>query len=108
MELGVSKFFWELSYNHHSPYVTQTWTTHIWEYLSHCGVKLVDNAQWNYVPPQCNDFHVMDVILQSELSEFHKSVFNQIRIYLHVITAGDLFDNETKRLRHDLYTCRDL
>ena len=107
LELGVSKPFWSLNFSTHSEYITPTWTTYIWDYLFQCGVKLVDDEHWIYRAPRYNDFHVMDQVMRSGLSTHQISVFNQIRMYLHVMTASDVYDDNKKRFKK-IYTIVNL
>ena len=58
LEIGTSQSFWTMSYSKNCEFITETWTTHIWEYLHHCGVKLIDQEQWIYKAPRRNDFHI--------------------------------------------------
>ena len=106
MELGVSQPFWTLQYSTHSAYVTATWTTNIWDYLYQCGVKMIDEDHWVYPPTRYNDFHIMDVVLHSGLSQHQISVFNQIRMYMHVLTASDIYDDNTKSIKEHVYKCQ--
>ena len=106
LEIGTSKPFWSLNYSKYCNYATDTWTSNIWQYLDSCGVKLIDNDSWNYSLPYKNDFYLMDAIIDSDLSVHQKQVFNQLRLYMKVITASDLYDIEYKRLKNNVIGCK--
>ena len=105
MELGTSQPFWTLKYALDHEYITETWVTNIWDYLCQCGIKMVDNEHWVYQLPRINDFHIMDVVFRSGLSKHHISIFNQIRMYMHAITASDVYDVENMRFKANVYNC---
>lgn len=48
----------------------------------------------------------MDVILDSSLSVHQKQVFNQIRLYMKLITASDLFDTTNNCLKSNVLGCK--
>lgn len=105
LELGVSSTFWTINYNKYQHYITETWTTDIWRYLDSCGMKMKDDDFWSYQPPQERDFFLMDEVLRTNLSTFQKQVFNQIRLFMKVITAGDLFIAGTTTLKKNVIGC---
>ena len=105
MELGTSTSFWRLNYNSHEHYITETWITDIWRYLRSCGAHLVDNEFWIYTPPRENDFHLMDIVLKANLSIFQKQVFNQIRLFMKIITASDLINAKTNKVKRNIIGC---
>ena len=105
-ELGTSKPFWQLHYGKYQHYITETWTTHIWQYLHSCGTALIDMDFWTYALPKEYDFFLMDVVFDSNLSIFHKQVFNQIRMYMKVLTASDLIIDGTNKLKENIIGCK--
>ena len=38
MEMGVTTPFWKMSFDKHHHLTTDTWVTHIWDYLHQCNV----------------------------------------------------------------------
>ena len=105
-ELGTSKHFWNLNYVVYQHYITETWTTDIWRYLHSCKSSLVDNDFWVYIPPRENDFYLMDAVYEAKLSIFHKQVFNQIRMFMKILTASDIIDFNTKKLKGNIIGCK--
>lgn len=95
LELGTSQPFWNRNFSKCSTYITSTWTTHIWDYLYTCGIRLMDNEHWVYDKPRDNDFHLMDVILESGLSEFQ----------IKVITVGDIYDEKRNAFKPNVIDC---
>ena len=72
LEVGTSIPFWNCKYKKYSPYVTETWITHIWQYINSCGVKSVDDAFWTCTLPRRHDFFLMDEVISSNLSTEQK------------------------------------
>ena len=105
-ELGTSKQFWNLTYGTYQHYITASWTTDIWRYLHSCRSKLVDADFWYYQPPRENDFYIMDVVFDANLSIFHKQVFNQIRLYMKILTASDIIDHSTNKMKKNIIGCK--
>lgn len=70
MELGTSTPFWDIPFKKYGYLVSATWTSHIWDYLSQCNVRLHDENQWTYTPPRTNDSHLMDIVLDTLLDKY--------------------------------------
>ena len=105
LELGISKTFWSTNYNKYHHFITETWTTDIWRYTHSCGVKIIDNAFWNYKLPRRHDFFLMDAVINTGLSLETKQIFNQIRMYMKIISAADLFFPNTNTFKPDILDC---
>ena len=106
MEIGTSTPFYLLQHENYRMYATDTWTTQLWEYLCACKTRFVETKPWNYVQPRENDFFLMDIISQTDMSERNKVIFNQIRLYLKLITASDIIDPETNRVYQHVLECK--
>ena len=59
-----------------------------------------------YELPRENDFFLMGLIYESQLSIFHKQVFNQIRMYMKVLTASDIICDGTNKLKPNIIGCK--
>ena len=90
LETGLSKPYY--SYNYYKAHflATPTWHTNIWQYSSESHVRLRESDPWIYKPPRQNDFHLMDVVLRSNLTQEQKEIFNRVRLNLKLLTASDI------------------
>ena len=105
LELGISTPFWQSWYKKYSPLLNETWTTDIWRYLDSCGMRLMDTTFWNYKLPRRHDFSLMDAVMDSNLSILQKQIFNQVRLYMKVISADDLIDHKTRSIKNNVLDC---
>ena len=105
MELGTSTPFWDMPFKKYGYLVSATWTSHIWDYLSQCNVRLHDENQWTYTPPRTNDSHLMDIVLDTLLDKHQKSIFNQVRMFMKVITISDVYDADRKKIKEGIFDC---
>ena len=90
MELGISAPFYKTEHAASALYLTQTWVTHLWEYLNACDVKLKICNEANKCGSRKNDFYLMDHIRNYPISDRQKYIFNQVRLWLKVETASDI------------------
>ena len=93
IELGIEKSFLTKNFHQYSAYITPTWTTHLWNYLTDCHATLdrTEERQW-YEAPRVNDFFIMDLVFQADISQRSKEIFNQIRTHLKLLTASDMVE----------------
>ena len=104
-ELGTSTPFWKLKYNRYKHFITDTWITNIWSYLDSCGMSIVEFDYWKYVLPRRHDFFLMDAVFESNLSVQQIQMFNQMRLYMKIISVSDLMDEETGVLKSNIMGC---
>ena len=103
METGLSKPYY--MYNYYSAYflTTPTWKTYIWQYCSESHVKLKEAEPWLYKGPRKNDFHLMDVILRSSITQEQKEIFNRVRLHLRLLTARDIvYAHKSTKIHDDI------
>ena len=105
-ELGTSTPLWNLRYSQYKYFITETWITHIWYYLDSCAAKLVEFDFWNYKLPRHNDFFIMDAVYSLNLSIEQKQMFNQMRMYMKIISASDLIDSKTGIMKKNVLGCK--
>ena len=108
LELGISALFGGSNYLKYAPYITDTWITHIWQYIHSCGVKMTDDDFWTYKLPRRHDFFLMDEVISSILSVEQKQIFNQIRLYMKLISASDLFYPNTNVMKAEILECEPM
>ena len=92
LELGLPGQIFQHNHNEFSPYATATWCTHLWEYLWTCKSELSDIYPWIYNSPREHDFYIMEKIYSSTLSLDYKKTFNEIRLFMQVLTASDIVE----------------
>ena len=104
LECGLSTPFLKNDYYKTQMLATETWLTNLWQYCTECEISIQDTKNWNYQVPRKNDFHIMDVIMSSDLNDEQKAMFNQVRLKLKLLTASDvvLADSGT-RIHPDIY-----
>ena len=106
LEAGLSTVIFDHSYYDIVHYLTPTWVTHLWQYISDCDcdLQLVDLKQREGV--RKNDFFLMDIIHKAQLSIRQKQIFNQIRMFLQVETAADIVKaNSGTQICKNIYEC---
>ena len=93
LELGISMSFLTQSYYRFKDFVTHTWITHLWQYMTDCKALLEPtNTEHLYNPPRINDFFLMEEVYKADISTEAKEIFNQIRTYLQLVTAADIVE----------------
>ena len=93
LELGISMNFLTQSYYHFQDYITPTWITHLWQYMTDCKAMLEPTSNEDlYNPPRVNDFFLMEEVYNANISTEAKEIFNQIRTYLQLVTAADIVE----------------
>jgi len=91
LDFGAEQFFFQENYDVVSKFATCTWITHLWKFISDCGMELeLPLLQSKYSTSQKHDFYLMDIIKNSDLSDMHKIIFNQVRLSLNIETASDI------------------
>ena len=105
LEMGTSTPFYLLDHKQHQFLVTETWTTQIWDYMCACKYRFVEVDPWKYVKPRENDFFLMDVITKSSLPQRYKMMFNQIRMYMKLLTVSDIIDPDTNAIYPHVLRC---
>ena len=90
LELGMGRSFMSLSAKKWHHLATNTWLTHLWQYVEDCGMKLKFTKQANRELPRKNDFYLMDIINQKEISIQDQKIFNEIRIHMKLLSASDI------------------
>ena len=90
LEGGVSTPFYKYNYKQLAPLLTPTWMTHLWDYLSTCNSKIEENKPWTYQKTCHNDFFLMDMTMEADISVEKKIIFNEIRLHLQLLTAADI------------------
>lgn len=100
LELGVSKPFLSLNFYKNHNFVTPTWITNIWQYMTECNTQIYEYEPWIYIPPRQHDFFLMDIVMRSPIPDSHKVIFNQVRINMHLLNASDIMiiDSPKKNL----------
>ena len=96
LEIGTSLPFTHHCYEKMKPFITNTWLTHLWDYLDTCNIRLkfINDDGKNQGKRQ-NDFFLMDAIYEANISLEQKLAFNQVRLYLKVETASDIVVNNS-------------
>ena len=89
LELGTTKHFLTLQHTKYASFVTTTWITNLWEYMSRCSATITPIAT-QYECPRYNDTFIMDVIYNAEIPHHHKIICNQVRIWLNILTLADI------------------
>ena len=108
LELGISKHFLTLSYYRYKDYITPTWITHLWQYMTDCHATLESTSHNLYQPSRVNDFFLMDIVLEADISTESKEIFNQIRTDLQLITAADLVEvGSGTQILSNIFECRN-
>jgi len=75
----------------------------MWQYCTECKVTLKEQHPWTYDTPRDYDFFLMDEILQSDISDEHKEIFNQVRLSMKLLTASDIvIANHGSRIHPDI------
>ena len=69
---------------------TPTWHTNIGQYCSESHVRLREEDPWIYDHPREQDFHLMDVVLRSDITQEQKEIFNRKRLNLRLLMASDI------------------
>ena len=93
LELGIRDSFFTKSFYRYNNYITPTWISHLWQYMTDCKATLEPTSQDHlYKPPRTHDFFLMDIVFASNISEEAKNIFNQIRTHLQLVTAADLVE----------------
>ena len=92
LELGISGHFLSTSFYKYKDYITHTWITHLWQYLTDCKATIEATTHHLYNPPRANDFFLMDVVYAADIPKESKEIFNQIRTALQLVTASDIVE----------------
>ena len=93
LEIGISQSFLTQSFYHFNDFITPTWITHLWQYLTDCKALLEPTTTDHlYKVPRVNDFFLMDAVYASNISTEAKEIFNQIRTFLQLVTAADIVE----------------
>lgn len=80
-----------------------TWHTNLWQFCTESRVRLRETKPWLYNPPHINDFHLMDVVLSSNIHQEYKEIFNRIRMNLRLMTASDIvLADRSMKIRPDI------
>ena len=90
LELGLEGQIFDRDHDKYKHYVTNTWCTHLWEYLWTCKSSVQEQNPWKYTQPRNNDFFIMDKIYKSTMSDEYKQIFNEVRLSMNVVTASDI------------------
>ena len=105
LELGTQRPFFEYNYKKCHNMVTPTWLTNLWEYCSECKITIHELSPWAYKPPRDYDFFLMDAVLQSDISDEKKEIFNQVHLSLQLLTASDIVvANHGYKIHPDILT----
>ena len=67
-----------------------TWITDIWNYLQTCNASIIESSPWTIDLPRENAFFLNQIVHKSNINQENKLIFNEIRIYLQLITASDI------------------
>ena len=91
LEVGTSAPFTYHDYTKMKKFVTATWLTHLWEYMTVCNIrkKFLDDDECK-TGKRVNDFYLMDEIHSANIPLEQKLAFNQVRLYMKVETASDI------------------
>ena len=93
LELGIRDSFLTTSFYRYNEYITPTWITHLWQYMTDCKATLEPTSiDHLYTPPRANDVFLMDLVFESNISDEAKNIFNQIRTHLQLLTAADVVE----------------
>ena len=89
LELGIQKHFLTTSYYKYKEYITPTWITHLWQYMTDCKATLEPtNHKDQYQVPRVNDFFLMDIVVQADLPHETKEIFNQMKWSVNFLRLG--------------------
>ena len=90
LEIGIETFFLQKDYYTYKPFLTETWITHLWQYLCDCNATIEATDQAQYQVPRENDRYFMELIYSSPLTILQKEIVNQIRMQLKILTLADI------------------
>ena len=90
MECGASKLFLNLDVEKWEPLLTETWLVHLWKYWWSRSVG-IEMSDFSFVKAQRkNDQHIMDLIMDANLTTVEKFKINAVRQSLEVVTLADI------------------
>jgi hypothetical protein len=106
LELGVGVQFFKLKHKQHYHLLTDTWITHLWEFLSLSDIQLWhanSEAIWLPTPQREQDALIMDIVLSSCFSLPDQKIINEWRVYLRALSIADLANLAGTRITSDIH-----
>lgn len=104
LQAGIQRPILHSSWETYGSYITDTWLTKTWEYLSTHNIQLdVPNA-WTPKPQRINDSFIMELAVQFRPTK-NKAYLHHIqlcRLYLQVTTISDIVDATGKYLEPNI------
>ena len=73
-ELGIDKNFFSLGFSKYREFVTPTWVTGLWDYVSACKSTIEFTITTSYKLQRQNDFYIMEKIFASNLCNENKKI----------------------------------
>ena len=97
LEAGTSKHVMQYPWEAAEQYVTTTWITSLWDFLTKIDATIEVEDAWRPLPQRENDQFLMDRIGQdSAITTTEIRQFQRCRIYLQVTTLSDIVDGTGK------------
>ena len=93
LEAGCSTQFFRLDYSLFRHLLTDTWMSHLWEFLSLSNIQLWHSASvkmWLPGLQRVFDTNLVDLILASRFTLSHQRLINEWRMYFNALTVADL------------------
>jgi len=90
LQVGSTTQCFQLSYPTYAQWIDSTWITDVWKYANRVGITIELEKPW--FPPLLRegDITLMDLALTFDLDMHQLRCINYCRIYLQVITVGDI------------------
>ena len=91
LEAGTDKPILEQKWDDYSKYITPTWITKTWEFLSENNIQLWIPDTWTPSPQRINDTFIMDHVTRLyNKSPATLQKINRCRMYLKATTISDI------------------
>jgi len=106
LEVGSPDQFFRLPFIRYKHLITNTWTTHLWEFLSLADIQLwhaISEPVWTPPLQRDHDSYLVDIILASDFSNSEQRILNEWRMYLNLITVADVATSNGMNLSTDIF-----
>jgi len=90
VEMGTGRHFMSLPSKKWQHLATKTWITNLWEYVEECGMEINFTNTTETNLPRQNDFYLMDIIMNDQVTQHDQKIFNEIRMHMKLKTASDI------------------
>ena len=106
LELGIGTPFFHLDYKHYAHLITETWTTHLWQFLSLANTQLWQapaHRLWAPSLQRVADTFIMDEAMRIVPSLSDQRIINEWRVFLRASSIADLVNGNGTKLNQDAY-----